>query len=137
MVAVVITACQVNVGPSDGGYARMDARGPEVWTIEGRSYRVQSTYYLVIDNQAQFTVDYLCGDVCPDFTTLDDFTAFKAVYPLVKHMVESKLYERTAVQGKNGPLPYSVGVSMTDGRRGYRVRRPVDSVLATIKSGGP
>lgn len=127
---------------SSSGFGVMALKGPEVWTIDGTPFQVRATYFVVVGERLQFTVDYLCADRCPEFAGLSEEAAFAAAFPIMKYAVENGLYLRTQVRSGTEPMkPELIGVALTqqvDGReRGYRVARTLEQVRAAIKSGGP
>src|SRR5512133_1453684 len=128
---------------SSQGFGVMAAKGPEVWTIDGKPFQIRATYFVVVQGRLQFTVDYLCGDRCPEFAGLTDEAAFATAFPVMKYVVENNLPSRTEVRSGSEPMkPELIGVAITQqanlGRgKGYRVARTIDQVRSAMQAGGP
>ena len=150
LALVTVPACRCDAQTSGGraslgapatssqGFGVMAAKGPEVWTIDGKSFQIRATYFVVVQGRLQFTVDYLCGDRCPEFTGLSDEVAFATAFPVMKYAVENNLPSRTEVRSGSDPMkPELIGVAITQqvggGReKGYRVARTIDQVRAAM-----
>src|SRR5438105_7946873 len=59
-IALSATGCKVQVG-SNVEPGAMAATGAETWVIDGKTYSIRSTYYLVLHpgEQLQYTIEYL------------------------------------------------------------------------------
>jgi hypothetical protein len=93
--------------------------GPEVWTIAGNNYDIESTYLIVLpdlpDGTAQYTINYLCQtDVDP--TSLSQERALELALPLMIYAYDQGLYQSAQVHklGRKGkPLSISrIGVAI-------------------------
>ncbi len=135
-IAFGANGCKVQVGDNvEPG--RLAATGAETWQIEGKTYSIGSTYYLVLPpgEQLQYTTEYLISD--PQLLDgLNDERAAQIAMPLVKHAWKQRLFERSTVtSAKGGALrPSLIGVAITyrDGlrSRGFRVRRSIEQIAA-------
>ena len=84
LIFVSVPACRCEAQPSGGraaggapvtssqGFGVMALKGPEVWTIDGKPFQIRATYFVVVEGRLQFTIDYLCGDRCPEFVGLSE-----------------------------------------------------------------
>jgi len=120
----------------------MAAKGPEIWTIDGKPFEIRANYFVVVGGRLQFTVDYLCADRCPEFAGLSEDAAFAVAFPVMKYAVDNGLYSRTTVRSGTEPMKTElIGVAITqqvNGREGgYRVARTLEQVRETIRAGGP
>lgn len=128
---------------SSTGFGVMAMGGPEVWNIDGRSFHIRATYFVIVNGRLQFTADYICGKRCPNVVGMSDDQAFAVAYPIMKHAVTTSVYTRTKVQvGGKSLNTELIGVAITrqteSGKEsGYRVARTVEQVRAAIQAGGP
>jgi hypothetical protein len=105
--------------------------GPEVWTIDGKPVRIDSTYYIAFP--ATGGVQY-CIDSSVEGEVPAGNAALNAALPLMKYAVASGAYERTAVSkfGSGAQPVTHVGVAFYrregGAARGYRVNLPVDEI---------
>jgi hypothetical protein len=128
--------CKVRVG--DKAENRIAEQGAESWQIDGKTYSIGSTYYLVLPprEQLQYTIEYLVSDpkLLADLT---DERAGAIAMPLMKYAWQHHLFERTQItSSKGGALkPSLIGVAITyrGGARsgGYRVHRSLDQIATT------
>jgi hypothetical protein len=117
-------ACQVNCRGNVGGpsEAEMARSGPENWSVEGRSWKVTSTYYLALPEGLQFTIEVPVADVP---ATMAD--AERMAWPVMRHAYEKRIYARTHLSklGGGSAAPERIGVSLfrSDGihTKGMRV----------------
>ena len=135
-IALSATGCKVQIG-SNVEPGAMAATGAETWVIDGKTYSIRSTYYLVLHpgEQLQYTIEYLISD--PHLLDgLNDERAAQIAMPLMKHAWKQRLFERPAVtSATSGALkPSLIGVAITyrEGvrSRGFRVQRSIDQIAA-------
>ena len=135
-VAFGATGCKVQVG-NNVEPGRLAATGAETWEIDGKTYSIGSTYYLILPpgEQLQYTVEYLISD--PQLLDgLNDERAAQIAMPLMKRAWKRRLFERSTVtSAKSGALkPSLIGVAITyrEGARsrGFRVRRSLEQIAA-------
>jgi hypothetical protein len=134
-IALLATGCKVRVGNVEPG--AMAATGAETWVIDGKTFSIGSTYYLVLHpgERLQYTIEYLTSD--PHLLDgLNDERAAQIAMPLMKHAWKQRLFERSTVtSATNGALkPSFIGVAITyrEGvrSRGFRVQRSIDQIAA-------
>jgi hypothetical protein len=134
-VALLATGCKVRVGNVEPG--AIAATGAETWVIDGKTYSIGSTYYLVLHpgERLQYTIEYLTSD--PHLLDgLNDERATQIAMPLMKHAWKQRLFERSMVRSAtNGALkPSFIGVAITyrEGvrSRGFRVQRSIEQIAA-------
>jgi len=134
-IALWVTGCKVQVGNMQPG--AMAATGAETWVIDGKTYSIGSTYYLVLHpgERLQYTIEYLTSD--PHVLDgLNDERAAQIAMPLMKHAWKQRLFERSTVtSATSGALkPSLIGVAITyrEGARsqGFRVQRSIDQIAA-------
>lgn len=112
----------------------MAATGPTTWTVGGQPYEINSTYYLVIEGEGQYVVEWLLppGTAIPT----DDVTAEQLAMPLMRHVVRTGQHRRHRISklGAGSVDVEWVGVALMRSEgvrtRGYRVRRRVDELSA-------
>jgi hypothetical protein len=135
-VAFGANGCKVQVG-ENVETGRLAATGAQTWEIDGKTYSIGSTYYLVLPpgEQLQYTIEYLISD--PQLLDgLNDERAAQIALPLMKRAWKQRLFERSRVtSSKGGELkPSWIGVAITyrqDARsRGFRVRRSLEQIAA-------
>jgi hypothetical protein len=137
-VCAVISAsgCKVKLGDK-AERGRMAEKGPESWQIDGKTYTIGSTYYLVLPpgEQLQYTIEYLVSD--PQLLDgLNDERAGAIAMPLMRYAWQQRLFERTTVTSSKGATlrPSLIGVAITyhEGARsrGFRVQRSLDQIAA-------
>ena len=134
-IALWVTGCKVQVGNAEPG--AMAATGAETWVIDGKTYSIGSTYYLVLHpgERLQYTIEYLISD--PQLIDgLNDERAGQIAMPLMKHAWKQRLFERSKVtSATSGTLkPSVIGVAITYRQgvrsRGFRVQRSIDQIAA-------
>jgi len=135
-IALGANGCKVQVG-NNVDPTRLAAAGAETWQIDGKTYSIGATYYLVMPpaEQLQYTIDYLISD--PRLLDgLNDERAARIAMPLMKYAWERRLFERSTVtSAKGGALKTAwIGVAITyqEGARsrGFRVRRSLEQIAA-------
>jgi hypothetical protein len=135
LVVSTLPACRCESVPDPAeGHASMDRGGATTWNIGGRDYAIQDTYFLVLPEGLQFTIEY---EVPPgvDPTQLTEEQAYEIAFPLMKHAYEKRLYERTAANrvgsGRQDVGRIQVGLfvrGMAGSSRGYRVSRSLEDI---------
>jgi len=135
LVLSTLLACRCESSPGAGGGAAPMARGgATTWNIDGKDYAVQDTYFLVLPEGLQFTIEY---EVPPgiDPTQLTDEQAYEVAFPLMKHAYDERLYQRTAVNrvGSGKQDVRRIGVAlfvrgMAGSSRGHRVVRSLEDI---------
>ena len=114
------------------GHGPMALEGPSTWSIGGTPYRVSATYHLALPEGLQYTIDYELPAATPLPKEQEPALAF--AFPLMRHAVESGLYQRTSVNkvGAGSLSPSRIGVALyhQEGlrRRGYAVALSVDEI---------
>lgn len=125
-------------GPQSAGpRAPIAATGPASWTIDGQTYEINSTYYLVLDGEGQYVAEWLV----PEGTDIphEDAAAQALAAPLLRHIVREGLHRRQNITGVGtGPVEIEwIGVALMrrSGFRtaGYRVRRRVAEIEAETR----
>ena len=139
--ALFLQACQVRCNADVGGAqpgARLAAAGPETWTIDGKSWRIESTYYLALPEGLQFTLDVPVEKV-PEL----EVTALEQAWPIIRHAYVEKIYLRARVSafGADNLAASRIGVSFfrTEGIRthGMRVAMSIGEIRERLQSEGP
>jgi hypothetical protein len=138
--ALFLQACQVRCNAGVGGAQpgpRLAAAGPETWTIEGKSWRIESTYYLALPEGLQFTLDVPVEKV-PEL----EATALEQAWPVIRHVYVEKIYLRARVSafGADNLEATRIGVSFfrKEGMRthGMRVAMSVGEIRDRLQSEG-
>ena len=128
--------CKVQVG-DNVEHGRIAATRPETWEIDGKTYSIGSTYYLVLPpgETLQYTIEYLVPD--PHLLDgLNDERAVQMAMPLMNRAWKQRLFERSTVtSSKGGVLKASlIGVAITyrEGAhsQGFRVQRSIEQIAA-------
>ena len=118
---------QINVGRSvitgTAGFIPIAATGAEQWIIEGRSYNIKSSYFLVLPEGVQYTVTYQLPPA--QLEGLEDEQAELLAFPIMVHIVENELHLRTWIGTLDGKVnPERIGItflySQGQGATGYR-----------------
>jgi hypothetical protein len=135
-IALWATGCKVQVGKNVEPGA-MAAKGAETWAIDGKTYSIGSTYYIVLHpgERLQYTIEYLTSD--PHLVDgLNDESAAEIAMPLMKHAWKQRLFDRSTVTSATGGTLNAtlIGVAITyrEGvrSRGFRVQRSIDQIAA-------
>jgi hypothetical protein len=128
------TGGRSGAGASAGPWLPMAKTGPESWTVDGTEYRVTATYYLVLPDGLQYTIDYEAPPGL-DLEHMDDARAFAAVAPLVQHAASANLYSRQVIRDltSGAAVPVKkIGVSIYRQSgirtRAFRVARSLDQL---------
>ena len=134
-VLSTLPACRCESVPDPAeGLASMDRGGATTWIIDGQDYAIQDTYFSVLPEGLQFTIEY---EVPPgvDPTQLSDQQAYEIAAPIMQHAYEKRLYQRTAANrvgsGKQDVRRVEVGLfvrGMAGSSRGRRVSRSVEDI---------
>jgi len=126
--------CNANLG--DGASPTpMAATGSEVWTIEGKAWRIEATYYLARPEGLQFTVETPVEKV-PAVEVL----ALDEAWPLIRHAYLQQLYLRTKLRafGADGVSATRIGVSLFHregaSTRGMRVAMSLGQIRDRLES---
>jgi hypothetical protein len=112
--------------------------GPEEWIVDGKAYKIASTYYLRLPEGFQYTIEYPYRFSQTD-RNMDDDRALAAVFPLMKHAYTNGLHTRASVTkiGQGALVPSRIGVTLfeKDGgnTRGYRVALSLDQIKKRIE----
>jgi hypothetical protein len=115
----------------------MAAMGRETWVVDGESYDVQSTYYLVTGGEGMYTIEWRMPQGQHPTGSWDEATASRLAAPLQRYAVEHRLHRRHSIRNSSGVVPLkwigvvlltSTGVS----RSGYRTRVEVEAVEAEL-----
>jgi hypothetical protein len=123
-------------GPETQGMAQS---GPEDWSIDGRTYHVNRSYY-VREGSAEvvYVVEYQVADKAVLFG-VDDERALKLAWPIMKYAYESRAYERAQFDALRGRAPAMtrIGVDLVakDGGHltSYRVVQSVGEIVSRSK----
>ena len=129
-----------------GAYSIMGQYGAEQWQIDGRTCRVTGSYYLMLPQGIQYTIEYPWLFRPGDPPMIDE-QALQIAFPLMKHAYQQGLHNRGTVTkvGHGRVAPSRIGVVLyakQGGRtRGYRValtlkeiKRRIDQAAATTQS---
>ncbi len=112
----------------------MDRGGVATWNIDGQDYAIQDTYFLVLPEGLQFTIE---TEAPPglDPTRITDQQAYDVAFPLMKYAYEKRLYERSTISrvGFGQQDVERIGVAlfvrgMTGSAKGYRVERSLADI---------
>ena len=118
----VSAAGRVFSGPVS--FAPIAATGAERWTIEGRSYNIKSSYFLVLPEGVQYTVTYQLPPA--QLEGLEREQADQLAFPIMVHIVENELHLRTWIKAVAGEEvnPERIGITFLypqgQGATGYR-----------------
>ncbi len=107
----------------------MGATRPQQWAIDGQTYDIQSTYWMVVDGELMFVVEWNLPPTIP--RPEDEPSAMTLARPLMDHALDEGLHRRMTVSGSDGPMePVFMGVVLQEtsatGTSGYRVRERID-----------
>ena len=116
-----------------GGNPLFDRRGSERWGVNGTIYNVASTYYVRVDKEFQFTIEYphKFGDSLKDKNTE---RALKIAFPLIEHAYKNDLHNRTSTVklGEGTLVPSRIGVALFENvgqkTRGYKVALSLEQI---------
>ena len=78
---------------SNFGSFPMAVSGIEKWEVDGKSYKITNSYYLVDDNKIQYAIE-LALSVDIGIKTLRYPEALEIVKPVIKHAFQNKTYQR-------------------------------------------
>ncbi len=126
--------------PGSAGHQVFDRTGTETWQIDGRPYRVQSTYYLRLPKGLQFTIEYP-HDFGDGPLRMDDESALAVAFPLMEHAYVQGLYDRGTyvTLGSGRVRPTRIGVVLLERNagkvRGYRVGLSLEEIRARMGDG--
>jgi hypothetical protein len=117
-----------------GGKVTIAQTNPEVWVIDGREYRINSTYYLSFGSGLQYTIEF---EHSAATTIHDDDKALEIVFPIIAHAYRNKLYERIRIHNSNNNIkPDRIGVAIFKligiESRGYRVAMTFDEIKSRL-----
>ena len=124
-------------GVGTAGQQPLAASGPEEWVIDGKTYKISSTYYLRVGGELQYTIEYPYQFGLAD-TNMNDERALAIVVPLMKHAYAQGLYKRTSVTklGQGEMTPSRIGVTLFEKgegeTKGYRVALTLDQIKNRI-----
>lgn len=131
---------QINVGrpviSGAAGFAPMAATGAEQWIIEGRSYNIESSYFLVFPEGVQYTVTYRVPLV--QLKGLENEQAELLAFPIMAHVVENELHLRSWIKTLDGEEvdPVRIGIiflhSQGQDATGYRYGLSIDEIRKRI-----
>jgi hypothetical protein len=110
------------------------ATGAEQWIIEGRSYNIKSSYFLVLPEGVQYTVTY---QLPPAQVGVEDEQAELLAFPIMVHIVENELHLRTWIGTLDGKInPERIGItflySQGQGATGYRYGLSIGEIKKRI-----
>lgn len=125
------------------GLSGMGRTGSYEWQIDGRTYHVNSTYYLLLPEGVQYTIEYPYSF---DYANrqMTDEQALVIAFPLMKYAHQSRVYEDINVTkvGQGRLSPTRVGVTLFETRnsqtRGYKIALSFDEIeqrLAQVDQG--
>ena len=114
--------------------------GAEEWVVDGKTYKIASTYYLHLPEGFQFTIEYP-HSFSQSHGEMNDARALDIVFPLMKHAYGNGLYKRASTipigQGKEVTR---IGVVLFEKQggnvRGYRVALSLDQIRKRIEQDG-
>ncbi|MCK4627285.1 MAG: hypothetical protein KAV00_18370 [Phycisphaerae bacterium] len=126
------------------GYSPMAQSGSEQWQIDGKEYRIESTYYLALPEGLQYTItiEYPWKFEGPE-VPMNDERALEIVFPLMKHAYEKGFYKRANISkaGQGALSPSRIGVAIIKvGEQtlsGYRVALSLDEIKRRIEQENP
>lgn len=106
---------------------------PTEWTIDGQTYEIHSTYYLVVQGEGQYVAEW----VVPEDIEIprEDAAAEALAQPLLDHIVREEHYRRHQItsigEGEVEIAWIGVALMRRDGIRtsGYRVRRRLSGLV--------
>ena len=108
--------------------------------IDGRTYRVAGSHYLMLPAGLQYTIEYPCRFRSSD-GPMNDERALEIVFPLMKHAYQRGLHRRRTVTkvGRGPVAPSRIGVVLftRQGQRvqGYRVALTLGEIKRRIAQG--
>lgn len=111
--------------------------GAEEWVVNGKTYKIASTYFLQLPEGFQYTIEYPYEFNLADANMNDD-RALAVALPVMKHAYTNGLYKRMTVGkfGEGALVPSRIGVVLfqKDGQRvrGYRVGLSLDQIKKLI-----
>jgi hypothetical protein len=138
LAALAVGGCNVQSGAHGGGgssVAPMAVLGPQAWTIDGKQWQIESTYYLALAEGLQFTIETPVETV-PGL----EVVALDQAWPLIRHAYVQQLYLRSKIHkvGAGDLSATRIGVSLfhRDGvtTRGMRVAMSSDQIHERIES---
>ena len=138
LTALALGGCNVQCGARGGGgssVAPMAALGPETWTIEGKQWQIESTYYLALAEGLQFTIESPVEKV-PGLEAV----ALDEAWPLIRHAYVQQLFLRSKIHkvGADDLSATRIGVSLFHregvATRGIRVAMSLSQIQERIES---
>lgn len=124
------------------GFQPMAQSGAEEWVIDGKTYRISSTYYLRLSEGFQFTIGYP-HQFNQGLDNMNKERALKIVFPLMKHAYRNNLHERASVTklGQGKLTPSRIGVVLFDKQggkaSGFKVALSLDQIKKRISQAPP
>jgi hypothetical protein len=71
-------------------------QGPETWTIDGKKYRIEESYFLPVSDGMQYTIEYVHRFGKP-LETVTDEEALQIAFPLMRYAYEHDVYLRKRI----------------------------------------
>jgi hypothetical protein len=117
------------------------ASGPESWSENGKTFQIDSTYYLSMGTEVQYTIEQ---SVDPKLLQgLNQEKADAMALPLMLYAYSHRLHERVRFQkllGSGSGAVTRIGVAFThrEGARkdSFRTTRTLDQLARAIQTGG-
>ena len=131
-------SCRCNVGAES---VPMAPTGPEEWVVDGVSYQISSTYYV---RRGTEVILYVIEHILPEKTFpfgINDESALKIAFPLMKRAYQSHSYERMRFQALRGTGPAftSIAVDLVENAEGnsqrYRIVQSVGEIVWRMNGG--
>ncbi len=125
-----------NPGMTAAGFAPMATMGKEIWDINGKKYQIRATYYLNVQNDLQYTIEY----EYPEARSINNENqALEVAMPLIKYAYTSGKYKRTTFHkfGKKQEtdrIGVAIFVQQGNSTRGYRTALTLDQIKTEIQS---
>jgi hypothetical protein len=122
-----------------GGRAPMVETGDETWVIDGVEYPINSTYFLDLNGEFQYTIEYQYPGAA-NIHSEDE--ALKVAFPIMAHAYTNKRYDRfTARVGADRVKATRIGVALFERKgiqsRGYRVALTLNEIETRLKETTP
>jgi len=145
LVLMAIGGCQVRcstgTGQSASGelYPPMGIQWPETWTMDGKDYDVERSYFLPLPVGMQYTLEYAHGFDKPVEAVTEE-EALEIAFPLMRYAYENDVYlrQQTRRAGSGNVTVERIGVVLIkrQGRKvqGYRVGLELDQIAARIRN---
>jgi hypothetical protein len=129
-------ACKVNCWWKQGGggapAVEIARTAPETWTVDGRPWRIEGTYYLDLPEGLQFTIDVPVADVPATMRAAEEMA-----WPVVRYAYEKGLYARAQLSRPGGAKqssPQRIGVSLFRTEGSYTKGMRVAFTFADIRA---